>query len=176
MKVIVGLGNPGKEYIETRHNLGFKVLEKLAQKLGVSFKFEKKFKAEIAEKNLDNEKVLLAKPQTFMNNSGESVLKIVNFYKITNQNLIIVYDDIDLDLGEIRETGKSSAGHKGAESILNRLGTNKIRRYRVGIKNPNLKKQPIDIFVLQKFSPKEKEALKEVIQEASGRILKFLNF
>jgi PTH1 family peptidyl-tRNA hydrolase len=111
-----------------------------------------------------------------MNNSGDSVLKIVNFYKITNQNLIIVYDDIDLGLGKIRETGKSSAGHKGAESIFNRLGTNQIRRYRVGIKNPNLKKGLADIFVLQKFLPEEKETLKAVIQEASDKILKFLNF
>ena len=169
MKIIIGLGNPGKEYELTRHNFGFMVLDRLAELNGVKFKLEKKFEAEIAEIESAGEKTILVKPQTFMNSSGKAVLSVLNFYKIAMPDLLLVYDDKDLEFGTIKTTGKSSAGHKGVESIINLLKTNNIKRIRLGINN-NLN-IPTEGFVLQKFTQKEIINMDSVIIEAIGLIL-----
>ncbi len=163
MKLIVGLGNPGKEYKLTRHNFGFIVLDKLAEINGVKFKLEKKLEAEMAEITSGNEKLLLAKPQTFMNNSGVSVQKILNFYKIEKEDLLLVYDDKDLNFGDIRTAGSSSAGHRGVESIIQALGTKEIARVRLGIANGS--DIPTESFVLQRFTAEEQTRLEEIIKK-----------
>lgn len=128
-KLIVGLGNPGTRYAKTRHNIGFMILDQMTKKQGIDFKYDKKFEAEMAE----TESVKLAKPQTFMNNSGEAVRKIKDFYKIDNEEIIIVHDDVDLEPGKIRVSlGGSSAGHKGVQSIIDEIGED-FWRVRVGV-------------------------------------------
>lgn len=169
MTLVVGLGNPGKEYQGTRHNVGFFVTEKIREDLKLpEFNLEKKFKAEIVKgKNL-----ILAKPQTFMNNSGEAVSLLYNFYKIDPRDLWIAHDDLDIPLGEYRvQQNKSSAGHKGAQSIIDALGTQNFNRLRIGIKTEMLEKIPAEDFVLQKFSPAENEIISETIKKALAEIL-----
>lgn len=167
MKMIIGLGNPGKKYDKTRHNAGFMVLNRLhkdlaSQKYDFSdFKFINKHNAEIAEGRVGVEKVLLVKPQIFMNESGKSVQSIVNFYKIIpERDLVVIYDDIDLLTGEVRTTGTSAGGHKGMQSIIDSLGTEEIPRIRVGILGkPKEKISNTAKYVLSKFTKKE---LKEI--------------
>ncbi|GAI34898.1 unnamed protein product [marine sediment metagenome] len=135
MVLIVGLGNPGIKYKRTRHNIGFQVLDKFQRENDFpDFKFSKKFNALISEKNIGKEKIILAKPKTFMNNSGQSVKKITRYYSLPFINLIVVHDDIDLPLEKIRISKKrGSAGHKGVESIIKELGNKNFVRLRVGI-------------------------------------------
>ncbi|MFA4880586.1 MAG: aminoacyl-tRNA hydrolase [Candidatus Doudnabacteria bacterium] len=169
MLLIIGLGNPGKQYQRTRHNVGFFVVEKLRENLKLpEFNLEKKFKAEITKgKNL-----ILAKPQTFMNNSGEAVSLLYNFYKTDPPHLLVAHDDLDILLGEYRiQQNKSSAGHKGVQSIIEALGTQDFNRLRIGIKTEMLEKIPAEDFVLQKFSPEEKEIIFKTIKKALAEIL-----
>lgn len=140
MRLIIGLGNPGPKYQQTRHNLGFMILEKLCRHFKEKecnfsdFEFDKKSNAEISEGQINREKVLFVIPQTYMNHSGFAVLKLVQFYKLDPQkNILVIYDDIDLPLGKIRTSGESSGGHKGMQSIIDLLGTKKIPRLRCGI-------------------------------------------
>ncbi len=171
MKLIVGLGNPEDKYRGTRHNAGFVVINSLADNLEKDdFKFENKFKAEIQEIILNGEKTLLVKPQTFMNNSGESVKAIVDFYKLDpEKDVLIIYDDVDLPLGKYRTSGESSGGHKGMQSIINHLSTSNLKRIRVGITptgivdDPSIITAPTEKFVLRKFSKDEQKTLDEVI-------------
>ena len=173
MILIVGLGNPGKKFEKTRHNVGFRVVEELSRKNNFSdFKLSKKFLAEISEGEIASEKVILAKPQTFMNNSGKAVKKIIKNLKLKIKNLIVVHDDIDLPLGKIRiSVGRSSAGHKGVESIIKELGTNNFVRFRIGIKPENNeqktknRKQKAEDFVLKKFGKEEEKVLKEAVEK-----------
>lgn len=161
MKLIVGLGNPGKKYEKTRHNIGFRVLDKMAN----GFKFEKKFNAEISVGNEDlrSKKIIFAKPQTFMNNSGEAVLAISKFYKIDPIDIIVIHDELDLKFGKIKESfGSRSAGHNGVQSIIDRLDTKDFTRIRFGI-GPTPEKIPSEKFVLQKFSKDEEKELKNLI-------------
>lgn len=133
MKVIVGLGNPGKKYERTRHNAGFITIDLVAEKLGVKIN-TKKFKAEIAEVFVRGEKVLLVKPQTYMNLSGESVRAIFDFYNVTEEDLLVITDDKDLDVGFIRFRPKgSSGGQNGIKNIIAHLGTQEFARVKVGI-------------------------------------------
>jgi len=169
MILIVGLGNPGKEYAETRHNVGFFVVEKLRENLKLGeFNLEKKFQVEIVKgKNL-----ILAKPQTFMNESGKAVSLLVNFYKINLENLWVAHDDIDIALGEYKiQKDKSSAGHKGVQSVIEALGAQKFNRLRIGIKTEALEKIPAEAFVLQKFPAAEKKIIDETIKKALVEIL-----
>lgn len=171
MKLVVGLGNPGKKYEKTRHNIGFRVISAIEKSdwcKNQSSKFDKKFNAEITECEIDNEKYILAKPQTFMNNSGEAVSKIVNFYKIKPEDIIIASDDIDLELGKCRSRlGGSSGGHNGLESIIDQLGTDKFWRARFGVKkSADDKKQEARDFVLGKLTKKEEEIIDELIEKA----------
>ncbi len=169
MILIVGLGNPGRKFQNTRHNTGFRVLDEFAKKNNFpEFKLSKKFNTLISENVFSNKKIILAKPQTFMNNSGKS-LKILNTkYKIQNTNLWVIHDDIDLPLSKIKIVkNRGSAGHKGVESIIKEIGTKNFVRFRVGIKkrqNAKGERQKPDKFVLEKFTKKEGKIIKEVIK------------
>jgi len=143
MKIIVGLGNPGEKYVNTRHNLGFLVLDRfLKDSSSVErsvWKIEEKFKSDVAQLRLNNtageeEPVLLVKPRTFMNNSGMAVQLVASFYKLSPENLWIIHDDLDLPLGSMKiRFGGAAAGHRGVENIINVLGTDKFWRFRLGI-------------------------------------------
>lgn len=175
MKLIIGLGNPGKQYENTRHNAGFVVLDEVAKLLSFSeFKLEKKFNAEICEGAVNGEKIILAKPQTFMNLSGQSVQSIMQFFKIPIEDLKVIHDDLDIELGKFKiSTDSSSAGHNGVTSIFETLGTQKITRIRVGIEGAEKKKDriiPGDVFVLQPFSTEELEIVKKISQDIAKNL------
>ena len=132
MKLIVGLGNPGKEYENTFHNLGFMALDCVVDYFGVNFNKEKS-KALIAEERINGEKVIFAKPQTYMNLSGESVRELLDFYKISPSDLVVIYDDFDLPIGAVRFREEGSAGtHNGMRNIIKEIKTEKFKRVRVG--------------------------------------------
>jgi len=152
MKLIVGLGNPGEKYQKSRHNVGFILLDKFAADNNLNWRKVERFNSEVA----DYSNGLLIKPQNFMNNSGNAVSKLVNFYKISLDDLIIIHDDVDLPLGVIKkQKGKNSAGHHGVENIIEELGTKDFWRIRVGIGKPEDKNIPVDEWVLQDFGKNE---------------------
>jgi PTH1 family peptidyl-tRNA hydrolase len=150
-RVIVGLGNPGKEYAHTRHNAGFQVIDRLAEKHGL--KFSKMMnRAIVATGDIDGIKVVLVKPQTFMNDSGAAVGPIVKFYKTPPEGLLVIYDDLDLPTAQIRmRKFGGSGGHNGMKSIIARVGTENFPRLRIGIGRPPGRMDPVD-YVLQPFS------------------------
>jgi len=155
MKLIIGLGNPGDKYEKTRHNIGFILLSLLANQNSVKFKMRKSLLSKVTEIKLAQEKIILCKPQTFMNNSNQAVSKIINYYKIKTEDILIIQDEIDLLFGKIKlSTNSSSAGHKGVQSIIDYLDTQKFKRLRFGVKHEN-NKIPIEIFVLKNFSKEE---------------------
>lgn len=134
MKLVVGLGNPGIKYLKNLHNLGFMAVELLAERYGVSFN-KKAFKGEYGEKNINGEKVIFLKPQTFMNLSGDCVQELSAFYKIPTKDILVLYDDLDIAIGYIRIRANGSAGtHNGMRSIVSRLGTTDFPRVRIGTK------------------------------------------
>jgi PTH1 family peptidyl-tRNA hydrolase len=162
MQLIIGLGNPGEKYENTRHNIGFMVLDNFAKSNGFpEFKASKKFKSLISK---DSE-VVLTKPQTFMNSSGKAVKLLSKNYKVKAENIFIIHDDIDLELGKIKIVkNRGTAGHNGVESVVNELKTKDFIRFRVGIK-PNRKIiGDIKNFVLKNFTKKEKEVIKKSIE------------
>ncbi len=170
MKLIIGLGNPGQEYQDTRHNLGFMVIDELAAKLKVGLKFDKKLKSEVSV-TMYGETIILAKPQTFMNLSGDSVAKIAHFYKVSLSDIWVVSDDIDLDFGTIRvRVGGSSGGHNGLKDIIAKIGEG-FTRFRVGIKNETCANLPSEAFVLQKFDASEQAKLEDVTLKAAEMII-----
>lgn len=155
MKLLVGLGNPGKEYERTRHNVGFRVLDAL----GVDFSFEKKFNAEVAR----DDDVLYCKPMTFMNNSGQAVRAIVDYFNIDPGDVVVVYDDKDLPFGTVRLRSVGSAGgHNGMRSIIGNLGTNSFARVRIGVA-PEHPIADTAKYVLGRFSADEEEHLADVL-------------
>lgn len=170
MILISGLGNPGSKYEKTRHNAGFLALETLAYRYQVEFKLEKKFNAELAEIDhpyLAEEKVILVKPQTFMNNSGEAIQKIMQFYKINPKDSWVIYDDLDLELGilKIRKNGGPGT-HNGMKSIVARIGK-EFPRFRIGIESRGKTAsnfQDTHSFVLSQFFNTEKEILAQVLE------------
>ncbi|HTX92694.1 MAG TPA: aminoacyl-tRNA hydrolase [Anaerolineales bacterium] len=171
--LIVGLGNPGREYRETRHNVGFMLLDRLAVKLNARFT-RLQSKALIASGNYQERKIILAKPQTFMNLSGQSVQGLLHFYKLPLTNLLVVHDDLDLPLGTIRiRPDGGSAGQKGMTSILERLGTDEFARIRLGIGRPPGQMQAPD-YVLQDFPSSEMTALSETLNRAAEAALTFV--
>lgn len=176
MYLILGLGNPGKKYKNTRHNLGFLILDFFRKKNKFpKFKFEKSLNSQISEKNFLEKRVILMKPQTFMNTSGKALKLFSQKYNFFNfKNLLVVHDDLDIPLGKIKISfGRSSGGHKGVQSLIEELGTKNFFRQRVGIgPRPTLKK--IEIFVLEKFEKKEKGILKKIIKESIKLIEEFL--
>lgn len=154
MYIIVGLGNPGREYENTRHNTGFIAIDKLANKYNIEISKEK-HKALIGTGLIEGEKVILVKPQTFMNLSGESVREVINFYKEEVKNFIVIFDDIDLPIGTIRIKERGSAGtHNGVKSLVHELGTQEFKRIKVGVGSPSGKMDLVS-YVLGKFSNEE---------------------
>ena len=174
MKLIVGLGNPGKEYEKTRHNIGFMVLDKVADKLKV-YDFKEKFNGLLGEANYKGEKVLLLKPQTYMNLSGNSIVQVINFYKLNvEEDLIVVYDDMSLPLGKLRIREKGSAGgHNGIKSIISHLG-DKFLRIKFGIGQSQDKNKVVD-FVIGRFSREEEEEISKVLVHTSEIIMGMLD-
>lgn len=164
MKLVVGLGNPGDKYAKTRHNIGFEVINRLQKDLNIVGEKDK-FQGFLSEKNIDGEKVLFLKPQTFMNLSGNSIAAVVNFYKIDAKNdMIVIYDDMDLPVGKIRVKEKgSSGGHNGIKSIISHLG-DEFLRIKCGIGKS--KDDTVD-FVLGQFDKSEQEIVDKMIENAS---------
>lgn len=171
MILIVGLGNPGQKFQKTRHNIGFRAVDEITANFQFPiFKFQSIFNAQISKGIIKNQKIILVKPQTFMNLSGKVVGSLLKNYKLKPNNLIVIHDDIDLPLGKIKITiGRGAAGHKGVESIIRELKTKDFVRFRVGI-NRFTQNQKLDEFVLKKFSKEEEKIVKEVIQSASEAI------
>ncbi len=169
MRIIVGLGNPGTRYRHTRHNAGFLAVDYLASALGVTFKEEKKFQAEIAEAVIGGEKILLVKPLTFMNCSGETVRALLSFYKVGPETLTIIHDDIDIKAGTIKTTDSSrSAGNNGVQSIIDTLDTQDFKRIRIGIGRPADTIGvciPSHDYVLSPFQQEEQEDLEALFPE-----------
>ena len=174
MFLVVGLGNYPKEYELTRHNIGFMCIDNLANKYDVSFKAEAKFKADVASCMINYEKVILVKPLTYMNLSGEAIQKIGSFYKIEPENILIVYDDLSLDLGKFRfRANGSDGGHNGIKSIIQQLGTNKFPRLKVGI-GPQPQFLKSEKFVLQNFSSEQMPLLNKVVIKSVDAIEDYL--
>ncbi len=167
MYLLAGLGNPGSEYANTRHNIGFITIDLLAESLGI--KVDKlKFKSLTAECRIGTEKVLLMKPQTFMNNSGEAIGEAARFYKIPPENVVIISDDISLSPGKLRIRRKGSAGgHNGLKSIIAHLGSENFPRVKLGIGDREHPNHSLADFVLGKFSKDEMELVEEVAKKAS---------
>ncbi|OGE82736.1 MAG: aminoacyl-tRNA hydrolase [Candidatus Doudnabacteria bacterium RIFCSPLOWO2_01_FULL_44_21] len=162
MYLIVGLGNPGKQYEQTRHNMGFRVLDLIA---GIT-KWENKYQSQL----IKLEDVILAKPQTFMNKSGEAVKEILKYYPAPEM-LIVTHDDLDLPLGTIRiQKNISGAGHNGVQNIIDELGTQDFIRIRLGIDSPSRGQIPGDDYVLQKFSTDEEKIVLEVLEKTKDAI------
>ncbi|WP_027625385.1 aminoacyl-tRNA hydrolase [Clostridium lundense] len=164
MFLIVGLGNPGKEYEHTRHNIGFDAVDVISHKYNIDIN-RVKFKGMYGEGNIDGQKVILLKPLTYMNLSGESVREIVNFYKINSKNVIVIYDDVDLEIGRLRIRVKgSSGGHNGIKSIIYQLGTEEFVRLRLGVGKAE---RDMVSHVLGKFSKEDRDSIEKVLNSAA---------
>ena len=169
MYLIVGLGNPEGEYSSTRHNMGFDAINHLSQKLNITVTKEK-FKALYGDGMINNEKVILLKPQTYMNLSGEAIIKFKEFYKIPVENIIVIYDDIDVDVGKIKIRKKGGPGtHNGMKSVVKELKSEDFPRIRVGIGKPMFKEMMIG-YVLEKLNGEEKEILNESTKIAANAV------
>ncbi|MFA5124547.1 MAG: aminoacyl-tRNA hydrolase [Patescibacteria group bacterium] len=173
MYLIMGLGNPGKKYESTWHNLGWLTVENFRQLTDLpQFKKSAKFQAEISAGEVNGEKIIVAKPLTYMNNSGISIGALAKFYKIKTENIIIVHDDKDLSLGRLRLSQDSSAGgHNGVKSIIEHLNSQKFLRVRLGVKTPLLDKVSTADYVLMKWNKNEMMAIKEQTKKAAEATL-----
>ena len=167
--LIVGLGNPGAEYSRTRHNVGFVVLERLAERWRAAWTYEKKFNARLARTEQESRPVLLCEPQTYMNASGEAIKPLMDFYRTTARHLLVIVDDADLPLGEIRlRPSGSSGGHHGLESTEQHLGTREYARLRIGIGRQKGARE-ITGYVLGRFNSTEVEVIDKVLNVASDQ-------
>jgi len=175
MYVIVGLGNPDKQYKHTRHNIGFDVLDAVADKYGIDVN-EKKHKALVGKGVIEGNKVILAKPQTFMNLSGESVRALIDYYKIDEtQELIVIYDDISLNVGQLRIRKKGSAGgHNGIKSIVLHVGHDVFKRIKMGV-GEKPKGYDLADYVLGRFSKQDRETIDQSIETAVKAIVTMMN-
>ncbi len=173
MKLIVGLGNWGSEYNNTRHNIGFITVDYLAEKLNIEFN-KTKFFASIGEGNYKGEKVMLMRPQTFMNRSGQAVRAAMDFYKLDVEDLLVIFDDMDLPCGQLRVRQKGSAGgHNGMKDIISQLGNNQnINRFKLGIDHP-VYGDTVN-YVLGKFTEEEQNLLRPAVQEAADAAMCWL--
>jgi PTH1 family peptidyl-tRNA hydrolase len=172
MYLVVGLGNPGKEYELTRHNIGFRVIDRLSKDMNIAVS-KGQCNALIGQGNIDGHKMILAKPQTFMNLSGGSVLELMNWYKIETSHLILIYDDLDLDAGQLRIRPKgNSGGHKGVESVINRLQTTEFARVRIGIGKPDqiIEGENGSAYVLSRIPKSEQEAVDKALLSAAEAV------
>lgn len=169
MHLFIGLGNPDEKYQYTRHNAGFMVLDALAKELSLVWKFNKKFSAELATDHANDR--ILVKPQTYMNNSGLAIRKIIDYYAISLENILVIHDDLDIELGKYKISfGSRSAGHNGVQSIIDHLGTKDFKRLRIGIKTVEKEKIPTEKFVLEKFSKEERDIVGKIIGEIMAEI------
>ncbi|MGD9677798.1 MAG: aminoacyl-tRNA hydrolase [Vulcanibacillus sp.] len=176
MKLIIGLGNPGVKYEYTKHNIGFNVIDNLTNELvkNYSLKNISKFNSLISEIKIGEKKVLLVKPLTYMNLSGEAIIKIVNWYKVDIENIIVIHDDLDLPMGKIRFREKGSAGgHNGIASIIQNLSTDLFKRVKIGIERP--KGREVVNHVLTPFSDEDKEYIEESINKVTKALLDWIN-
>ena len=174
MKLIVGLGNPGKEYENTYHNLGFLALDCVVDYFGVNFNKEK-CKALIAEERINGEKVIFAKPQTYMNLSGESVRELLDFYKISPSDLVVIYDDFDLPIGAVRFREEGSAGtHNGMRNIIKEIKTEKFKRVRVGFHPKDNSPIPLLDLVLSKIKGESEESLSLSLNVVKNALIDYL--
>ena len=174
MKLIVGLGNPGKEYKNTRHNIGFNLLDSIANKYNYSFKVDNKFNCEISDAVINGEKIILVKPLSFMNLSGIVVNKIKSFYNIDINDILVIQDDLDMEFGKIRIVyDSSSGGHNGIKNISECLGSQKYTRLKIGISN----NKGIDTkdYVLGKFSKDDISYLENIYNKLDNIINDFIN-
>ena len=170
MLIIAGLGNPGAQYAGNRHNIGFMALDAIHRKNSFS-PWSKKFKAVISEGELAGEKVLLIKPQTFMNLSGQAVVELMNYYKVEPSNMIVIYDDIDLDTGRIRIRKSGSSGtHNGMRNIIYLLGRQDFPRIRIGVSKPK-HGEDLANFVLSRFDKTETDEVIESIKKARKAVI-----
>ncbi len=175
MKVIVGLGNPGKRYADTPHNVGFGVADELADRLQASFRRSLRFKARIAQGTHGRETLLLVKPQTYMNNSGEAVGAIVRYRKLGASDTVLIVDDADLDLGRLRiRPGGGSGGHRGLQSVIRHLGSDAFARIRVGIGRRDAGNDLI-AHVLSPFSQQEREHMATIVRCAADAVMRLLD-
>lgn len=172
MILIAGLGNPGKQYTRTRHNVGFLVIDQLIKLWQMpSLTFNKKFNAEITEGRESEQKIIFLKPQTFMNNSGQAIAAATKFYKIKPKNILIIHDDKDIPLGELKiQINRGDAGHNGIKSIIEQLGTKNFIRLRIGIKSLNTNQKELANFVLSKFTMTEQKILNQIILQISKAV------
>lgn len=175
MKCIIGLGNIGKEYENTRHNLGFIMLDKLSEKYNIKLDKKKK-KCIYGEGNINGEKVSLVKPTTFMNLSGEAIVEIMNWYKIDKEDILVIYDDIDIPFKDVRYRLSGSSGtHNGMRNIIANIKTEDFARIRVGMENRNGVPIPLIDYVLQKFSKEELKVInEEIVNVVEQNVLNFL--
>lgn len=174
MKLVIGLGNPGGEYRKTRHNAGFIFLNSFLSKEGISLD-KKKFKGEYIDYiSSKGNKVIFLEPQTYMNLSGDCVIDFVKYFKIDINDILVIYDDLDIDVGKIRIRSKgSSGGHNGIKSLISRLGSQEFKRVRIGIgKNSNI---PVVDYVLSKFNDEEIEILNNQMKTVHNVIEDFIN-
>lgn len=174
MLIIAGLGNPGREYENTRHNAGFMVLDALADKLGADIS-ERKHKALCGKAVIGGQKVILLKPQTYMNSSGESIRAAADYYKVAPEHILVIYDDISLAPGQLRIRAKGSAGgHNGIKSIIAHLGTQEFPRVKVGIGEKPPRMDLAD-YVLGHFSEGEKRIMADAVKEAADAVCEIVN-
>lgn len=193
MKLLIGLGNPGEKYTRTRHNVGFIILDEIQKNLEFpKFEFNKKFNALVTEKNIvseknkpnllskifsasNKEKIILVKPQTFMNNSGESIRAIFDFYKLSSRNLVVINDDLDILVGKYKVSSDSSArGHNGVQSIIDHIGTQNIKRVKVGVEKETgraSRQTPGEQFVLDNFTSDELNKITSLTSQIVSEIL-----
>lgn len=170
MYIIAGLGNPGRDYVNTRHNTGFEAIDAIASKFNININKEK-FKALYGDGSIAGEKVILLKPQTYMNLSGESIRDFVHWYKIEPENVIVIYDDISLPVGKMRIRPKGSAGgHNGMKSIIYQLNTDIFPRIKIGVGSPENKDYDLADYVLGKFTKEETEVLIKTVINASEAV------
>lgn len=172
--LIVGLGNPGKEYQNNRHNIGFMAIDQITKEFGFD-KYKVKYKAVVREGKYEERKIILVKPQTFMNLSGNAVRPLVNFYKISPGNLIVIHDDLDLPALFMRlRPGGGAGGQKGVASIIQNLGTQNFNRIRIGIGRPPGRMDAAD-YVLQNFSKQEEKEIPLLLDKIAEAVISILN-
>ncbi|WP_084746325.1 aminoacyl-tRNA hydrolase [Bacillus thuringiensis] len=174
MKLIVGLGNPGREYELTRHNIGFMAIDELAKRWNISLN-EQKFKGVFGAGFVNREKVILLKPLTYMNLSGESIRPLMDYYKIDVEDFVVMYDDLDIPVGKLRLRMKGSAGgHNGVKSTISHLGTQEFQRIRMGIDRPKNGMKVVD-YVLGRFTSEEIPDVNHSIEKAADACEEWLN-
>ncbi|ADY54568.1 peptidyl-tRNA hydrolase [Syntrophobotulus glycolicus DSM 8271] len=172
MKAVIGLGNPGIKYADTRHNVGFMLLDRIAGNEDVQY--SKGFKGKFAEIRHQNRKIILLKPYTFMNLSGQSVAELINYYKVPLEDMLVIHDDMDIALGRLRFREKGSAGgHNGIKSIIQELGTQEFWRLKIGVGRPQ-KERDVVSHVLSGFDRESREVLSETLEKARKAVFLWL--